>query len=262
LAEIGNVIGDVGKSFVKEPPPPKRIDQQIGGKILLAATALQTEDFNRALDAEQSAETSAGLLPISSAEDMSRDEPARLVYTLRLGGPDSSAIFSLRDAALWGIEFRLPTIYQHEDRVSFVFLLCANPALNGLIVQVEGNQQCQQFQSEVVRKADWFLHDSSIHLRYRFEEWADFLLGWIKHFYIPNLRYWRYDSLPNYEWLFAKTDPSDMHQRDKMFGLLKESVVMEYRGWPHLEGDTDRMSFWQKLNALGTLARLPPHLLR
>ena len=258
LAEIGKVVTEVGKSFVKGPSPPKRFDQQIGGKILLAGTALPTDDLNRVLDAEQSPKTCAGLLPISSAEDLSRDESRHLVHTLRLSGPNSSAIFSLRDAALLGIEFRLPTIYQDQDRVSFVFLICANPELNGVIVQMEDKQQCQQFESEIVRSADWFLHASSIHLRYRFEEWTDFLLGWIKHFYIPNLRYWRYDPLPNYAWLFAKTDSGDTRQRDKMFGILKESVAMEYRGWPHQRRDTDRMTFWQKLNALGSLPQLPP----
>ena len=133
-----------------------------------------------------------------------------------------------------------------------MFLLCPNPALNGVIVQAEGKQQCKQFESGIIRDADWFLHNSSIHLRYRFEEWMDFLLGWIKHFYIPDLRYCRYDWLPNYEWLFSKTDPKDTRQRDREFGILKETLQMECKGWPHIRGDTRRMSFWEKLNALGT----------
>jgi hypothetical protein len=89
-----------------------------------------------------------------------------------------------------------------------------------------------------------------------------FLLGWIKHFYIPNLCYWRYEPLPAYEWLFSKTDPRDTHHRDRLFGILKETLQMECRGWPHIRGDVDRMSFWEKLNAIGTWARFPPHLLR
>ena len=236
-------IAKISDSFPSEIGT-KRFDQQIGGKILLAGTALELEDLNRALDAEKSPETSAGLSPVSSAEDLALDESGRLVHTLRLSGPDHSSIFSLTDAALWGIEFRLPTIYRDEDRVSFVFLLCPNPALNGVIVQAEGKQQCKQFESGIIRDADWFLHNSSIHLRYRFEEWMDFLLGWIKHFYIPDLRYCRYDWLPNYEWLFSKTDPKDTHQRNQLFGILKETLQMEYRDWPHIRGDTRSMSFW------------------
>lgn len=258
LAEIANI----GGQFLKWSPRTRRFNQQIGSKILLAGTVLEPEGLNRALAAEESPETYAGLSRVSSSEDLAVDESGRLVHTLKLGGPDSSAIFSLRDAALWGIEFRLPTIYRDEDRVSFVFLLCANPALNGVIVQVEDKQQCKQFESEVVRDADWFLHNSSIHLRYRFEEWMDLLLGWIKHFYIRDMRYWRYEWLLNYEWLFSKTDPKDTHQRDQLFGILKETLQMEFTGWPHIGGDADTMSFWDKLNSIGTWAQFPPHLLR
>jgi len=258
LTEVANI----GEQFLNWSPRTRRFDQQIGGKILLASTALQTENLDAALDAEKSVKTSAGLSCVSLAEDLAVDDSGRLVHTLKLGGPDSSSIFSLRDAALWGIEFRLPTIYRNEDRVSFVFLLCANPALNGVIVQAEDKQQCTRFESEGIRDADWFLHKSSIHLRYRFEEWMDFLLGWIKHFYIRDLHYWRYEWLPNYQWLFSKTDPKDTHQRNQLFGILKETLQMEFTGWPHLQGDVSNMSFWQKLNALGTWARLPPHLLQ
>src|SRR6266849_1004710 len=89
----------------------------------------------------------------------------------------------------------------------------------------------------------------------------DFLLGWIKRFYIPNLNYWRYDWLPGYEWLFSKTDPNDIGQRDQLFGILKASLEMECKGWPHIRDDS-RMSFWDKLAALETWARFPPHLLQ
>src|SRR6266481_1345419 len=230
LAEIAKV----SDGFLRGGTGLKQFDQQIGGKILFADTALEVGDVIPVLDAEKSLETSTGLSNISSAEDLSMDESGRLVHTLKLGGPDSSAIFSLRDTAVWGIEFRLPTIYRDENRVSFVFLLCANPGLNGTIVQVEDKQQCKQFESEVIRDADWFLHNSSIHLRYRFEEWMDFLLGWIKHFYIPDLRYCRYDWLPNYEWLFSKIDREDVRRKDQLLGVLKESLAMECRGWPHI----------------------------
>jgi len=259
LAEIAKV----GESFLSGPPLTKRFDQQIGGRVLLSATAVAEEKWDEAVAAENSPETSAGLAHVSSEEDLSLKGPPSLVHSLRFGGPLADTILSLRDAALWGIEFRFPNVYyRNENRMSFVFLLCPNPALNGLIVQVEDKQQCKQFESGVIRDADWFLQQSSIHLRYHCEEWMDFLLGWIKHFYIPDLRYWRYDWLPNYEWFFSKTNPKDTHQRDQLFGILKETLQMECKGWPHLRGDTSSMSFWEKLNAIGTWARFPPHLLR
>jgi hypothetical protein len=83
------------------------------------------------------------------------------------------------DPSLFGIEFRFPNVhYPRENRLSFVFLLSPNPALNGLVVQVERKEHCQEFQSETIRGADWFLQKSSIHLRYHCEEWMDFF-AWL-----------------------------------------------------------------------------------
>ena len=257
LAEIANV----GEPFLYAPPLIKRFDQQIGGTVFLSSTAVE-ESWNDAVDAEKLPETSAGLSHVSCGEDVSLKERG-LVHTLKLGGSGSSSIFSLSQASLFGVEFRFPNVhYPRENRVSFVFLLCPNPGLDGLVVQVENKEQCQEFESETIRGADWFLRKSSIHLRYHCEEWMDLLLGWIKHFYVPDLRYWRYDWLPNYEWQFSKTDPKDTCQRDRLFGILKETLQMECRGWPHIGGDTESMSFWEKLNVIGTWARFPPDLLR
>jgi hypothetical protein len=229
LAEIAKI----GEPFLYGPLLTKRFDQQIGGNILLSTAVLEKESLGRTIDAENLPETSAGLLPVSPGEDLSLKERPHLVHALRLGGPSFSSIVALRAAALFGIEFRFPNVYYpDENRLSFVFLLSPNPALNGLVVQVERKEQCQEFQSETIRGADWFLQKSSIHLRYHCEEWMDFLLGWIKHFYIPNLRYWRYEWLPNYEWQFAKADPKDLHQRDRIFGILKGTLRMECRGGP------------------------------
>jgi hypothetical protein len=259
LAEIAKV----GERFLDGPPLIKRFDQQIGGRVLLSTTAVEQESLNQAINAEELPETSAGLSLLCSGEDLSLKERPHLVHTLELGGSGSTSIFSLSQASLFGIEFRFPTVYyQDENRLSFVFLLCPNPGLDGLVVQVENKEQCQEFARETIRGADWFLRKSSIHLRQHCEEWMDFLLGWIKLFYIPDLRYWRYDWLPNYEWCFSKTDPKDTHQRDQLFEILKETLQMECKGWPHIRGDTSSMSFWEKLNAIETWARLPPHIWR
>ena len=256
LAEIAKV----GEPFLGEPPLTKRFDQQIGARVLLSTTAVIEETWNEVIDAENLPEISAGLSLVSSGEDL-RQKQRGLVHSIRMWG--SSSIFSLSQASLVGMEFRFPNLfYPRENRLSFVFLLCPNPGLDGAIVQVENNKQCQEFESETIRSADWFLHKSSIHLRYHCEEWMDFLLGWIKHFYIPDLRYWRYEWLPNYQWIFPKIDLKDIHQRDRLFEILKETLQMECTGWPHLRGDTSKMSFWQKVNAIGTWARFPPELLR
>jgi hypothetical protein len=153
------IFARVSDWFLGDGTGVKRFDQQIGGKILLADSALEVEHLKRTLDAEMSLKTSTGLSNHSSAEDLSLDESGRLVHTLKLGGPDSSAIFSLGDPAILGKGIPITYhIYPDENRVSFVFLLCANPTLNGTVVHVEDKQQCNQFESEAVRGADWFLH--------------------------------------------------------------------------------------------------------
>src|SRR5260370_3411854 len=160
-------IAKVGEPFLYAPPLTKRFDQQIGGKIFLSTTALVENRWDLAIEAEKAPETSASLSRVCCREDLSLQERPHFVQTLRFGGPSSSAIFSLRDVALWGIEFRFPNVYyRDENRISFVFLLSPNPALDGLIVQVESKAQCQEFESETIRDADWFLRKSSIHLRY------------------------------------------------------------------------------------------------
>ncbi|SRR6266487_763288 len=245
-------IAQLGTPFLGAPAVIKRFDHQIGGNILLSTAALEQEGLSQAINAERLPETSVGLALLTSGEDPSQKERPDLVHTPKLGESSSSLILSLSSASLVGIEFRFPNFYsEDENRVSFVFLLSPNPALDGLVVQVENKKECQEFKNKAIRGADWFLRKSSIHLRQHCEEWMDFLLGWLKRFYIPDLRYWRHDWLPGYEWL-SKIDPNNIGQRDQLFEVLKESLAMECRSWPHIR-DEDRKSFWDKLAALETL---------
>ena len=247
LCDRLEVIAKTAQNFFEERPAIKRMNQRIGGNVLLSSDLLDEETWDEVIAGEKVAGTSAGLLPLANAEDLQQREAPSLVHILR--PPEVASIFSLDQASLFGIEFRLQNIYyRDENRISFVFLRNPNPGLDGIVAQVEGKDRCKQYESEIIQKADWFLRKPEIHLRYHCEEWVDFLFGWVKHFYISDLSYWRYEWLPGYD-LFSKIDPKDVRQRDDLFRLLKESLIMESSAWPGMK-TTEDMSFWDKLAIL------------
>ncbi len=125
------------------------------------------------------------------------------VFCLSLHSSPAQWLVSLSRLRLFGIDFQLfdlRNLYPNSDRISFVFLESPElPALTGLLVQVENQAQCHLYSSEVIQSADWYISTPTIHLRYYLEEWSDLLFGWVKYFFVPDLYYWRYKSLPEYE---------------------------------------------------------------
>lgn len=158
---------------------------------------------------------------------------------LRLAGPLGSAkattpkqFLTTGYVFLEGIEFRLydgRQLYPGADRISFVFADFEEfPALNGSLVYVEDVEQCSQYDNEEIRTAEAFLDSPNIHLRYYYEEWMDHFLGWIKHFFIPDLAYWRYELNAGYERFLDL--PRDGKTRDEVWERLKESFIAEVEG--------------------------------
>jgi hypothetical protein len=92
------------------------------------------------------------------------------------------------------------------------------------LVQVEDHAQCQDYSSEEIRNANLLLLEPSIHLRYYGEEWFPDLLGWIKHYFIPNLMYWGYEPLPRYA-LYSMLDPHNRRERD----MVWKSILDDFR---------------------------------
>lgn len=109
-----------------------------------------------------------------------------------------------------GVDFRRYDprgLYPGEDRVSFLFARCPQcPALDGKIVTAESRVQGQSYESELVNSADWLLARPSIHLRYYLEEWFDFLLSWVKRYFVDDLYYWRGETLSQYESIARQMD--------------------------------------------------------
>ncbi|MEQ1830031.1 MAG: HEAT repeat domain-containing protein [Pirellula sp.] len=101
-----------------------------------------------------------------------------------------------------GIVFRLYDprgSYPGEDELSFVFVDAPDlPEIDGRIVQAFNHDQCQVYEADWIRAADWMLTTPSIHLRYYLEDWYDLLMTWIKVFYVSDLHYSRYEDLSQF----------------------------------------------------------------
>lgn len=122
----------------------------------------------------------------------------------------------LSQPRLNGLQFKLAGpgfFYPGEDLVSFVFL-SAEGIPEGRLVQVR-------------RERDRvLLLRPEVHLRYSLETWFDYLLAGIKHFYIPDLTYWRYATNPGFDrWKDVARTPAqaDAFWRKVAAGLGKMS---------------------------------------
>ncbi len=127
---------------------------------------------------------------------------------------------------LHGVEFRLPyTLYPDENRISLVFAFQDREVqLPWTLVQVEDRTQCQRYSSEEIRQANLLLVEPSIHLRRFGEAWVFEFLGWIKHYWVPDLQYWGWEPLPRYA-SYSLLDPRNHRERE----LCWKSLLEDFR---------------------------------
>jgi len=123
-------------------------------------------------------------------------------------------VFIGRHLGLYGIDFPLydPRNYSSmfglhdQNRISFVFIRSKAPELDGLLVRVlSGNQQ-----HYLNTCKSTILCTPILDLRYYLEFWTRSFLGWVKHFYIPNLTYWLYGDLSGYQQYAETQRTSDL----------------------------------------------------
>jgi hypothetical protein len=69
-----------------------------------------------------------------------------------------------------------------------------------------------------------------VHLRYFAEGWMDRLLAFVRHFYMPQLPYWRYEELPGAD-SFSHIDPSDLEGREQAWAEVKQNLAEETAEW-------------------------------
>jgi hypothetical protein len=130
------------------------------------------------------------------------EEASRLGAEQVMTGADYGLI-RVESLRLFGLDFRLfdpRGLYPNEDRVSFVFLGCPElPALDGRIARVIDHAEAQLYDADAIRSADWVVTAPDIHLRYYLEEWSTQLLAWVKYFFVPDLGYWRGQTLAGWD---------------------------------------------------------------
>ena len=218
-------------------------------------SAAQFQRFNRTLDGRIL--LSPDLL-LGTGLELPAETQAYGGLELRAAGPlgppkpsSPSQFLTTSQVHLEGLEFRLydgRQLYPGADRISFVFASFDEfPALDGSLVYVEEEEQCRLYANDEIRKAQAFLGSPNIHLRYYYEEWMDNFLGWVKHFFIPDLQYWRYEPNPGYQRFLDL--PRDDATRDALWEALKEGFRAEVEGKAD-EAQTVR-DFWAAVQPPG-----------
>ncbi len=198
-------LGKLSHSFFLPTPPLRRFDQTITGDILLSRHIFPS--------------------PPSSPKLTRIDDE----------------FYSLPRVSLFGLEFSLydgRELYTGNDRISFVFCVDDDPEIDGLMVYVEDRAECRKYEDERIQQADLYLAVPHLHLRYYLEDWLDYLIGGMKHFYIENLSYWRYETLwDDREKLADRFGQCGTYE---MFEFLKQKLEAEVEAWSGISREARR----------------------
>ena len=207
----------MSESYFDEFSGFQRFDRTLEGRILLSPDLLEGTSLQ--LPAEAHA---LGGLELRASGPLGPPKPAS----------SPSQFLTAGQVHLEGLELRLydgRRLYPGADRVSFVFASFDEyPALDGSLVYVEEEEQCRLYSNDEIRTAQAFLDSPNIHLRYYYEEWMDNFLGWVKHFFIPDLDYWRYERNSGYQRF--QDLPRDHATRDALWEWLKSNFRAEVEG--------------------------------
>lgn len=135
-------------------------------------------------------------------------------------------IYLTEDVSLFGLEFPLydPRNYTPPfglgtgNRMSFVFTRSENTALDGWLVQAYSVND----QHRLGAMAQTVLTSPTLDLRYYLENWIGKFLGWVKHFYVPDLYYWHHGDYEGYDSFRGKIAKKSEFANETFEELLKE----------------------------------------
>lgn len=151
-------------------------------------------------------------------------------------GEFNNHMFVVDNVKLFGIEFVLfdprkfnsPFTLANNDKMSFVFLHSEEIELDGRMVQV--GHLLQDRKAEPSGFNGYLLMAPELDLRYYLEHWIGEFLGWVKHFYVPNLAYWAWGDNPSYSG-YEQYAPDDHQARDEIFLYLRDRFIEEAEYW-------------------------------
>jgi hypothetical protein len=202
------------------------IDRDINGKIVVNANLVADQR-------EFEEEVSQLLLSVIDHVGADAHESA---FVLNFSTP-ASRLLRVDEAHLTGVNFRIYDplqLYPGEDRVSFVFLRCPDaPFLDGCLCEAFHHIDCPGLiDFSALPAAAWYVRRPEIHLRYYLEVWFDQFLSWVKCFFVPNLRWWRWDDNPGFE--SFRQELEQLRQRvgmsaakDESFDKLVEAFLLD-----------------------------------
>ena len=221
--------------YFQESSGFQRFYRTLDGRILLSPDLLQGTGLELPAGAQ-----AAGGVELRAAGPLGPAKPS-----------PPSQFLTTSQVHLEGLEFRLydgRRLYPGADRISFVFASFDEyPALDGSLVYFEDEEQCRKYSTDEIRRAQAFLDSPNIHLRYYYEDWMDNFLGWVKHFFISDLQYWRHEPNPGYQRFLDL--PHDDATRDALWESIKEGFRAEVEG-KAVEAQTVR-DFWAAVKPSG-----------
>lgn len=185
-----------------------RLRQPDRPHILKAMGELRGSEVRRHANIEAVDQAITGRILVSSL--VSPDPEVLVASARRTGLPvldepegEGPSLIAIDSARLRGLDFKLfdpRELYPGADRMSFVFLECAeHPFLDGRIVEMVPAKDCEASGEEILRGARVYLTSPSIHLRYYLEDWTDCLFAWIRFFFIGDLWWHRWEELQGYD---------------------------------------------------------------
>jgi len=220
IAEIGEVSRQLYQDFFKQEIKPQIYNaRRVRKNVLLSGNLLADQPVPNGIEIvnrELSAKDKGQVFSVSE------NSPAPVII--------SGEVFLAKEVRIYGIEFALfdPRRYNsvlmmsHQYDVSFVFIRSADPGLDGRLAQVSRLPR----KHALHKVSPVLLSAPELDLRYYLEGWIGDLLGWVKHFYIPDLYYWAWIDNPN-DHEYEQYAPDDQRARDEIFLRLQEQYRKE-----------------------------------
>ena len=154
-----------------------------------------------------------------------------------------SGVYLGRRIGLYGLDFPLydprnytaPFALCESNRISFVFIRSQDPELDGLLVQAFSVNQ----QHSLSSVASTVLGVPVLDLRYYLLDWTSKFLGWVKHFFVPDLFYWLYGKFTYYG-LYKELEPTS-----ELCESLYDCLLLEFK----FHADTFTKNFLEDISA-------------
>ncbi len=146
------------------------------------------------------------------------------------------SLYLVKGLGLFGVDFPLydPRNFtsmfplRFSNQMSFVFTRSEDPDLDGFLVRPKSTDQWY----EKLPVDGILLTTPMLDLRYYLETWTSTFLGWVKHFYMPDLYYWLYGDHSLYH-KYNDVEPND-EQKEIWFEKLLQGFSEEAESFTNL----------------------------